>query len=71
MNEALNTNYLSALKQESKNSEFYNQQTLLETSTPFTEAPKLLFPIPTNRNRLIDLYIDDFIRIFLHQEVNS
>ena len=70
MNEALNTSHLSALLNNSPYSEYYNPLELLDSSIPFTEAPKLLFHIPTSNSYLIDLYADDFIRVCLNKVIN-
>ena len=71
MNEVLNTSHISTLSQDLPYSEYYNLLNILNPNIPFTEAPKLLLLIPTNNRWLIDLCIDNFIRIYSHTVIYS
>jgi len=71
MNKALNTSHLSALSNNSFYLEYYNAPILLDQDIPFEEAPKLLFSIPTNKGRLIDLHVDNFISICLDKVIDD
>jgi len=65
MNEVLNTNHLQALHSTSNYIQYHDPPILLDSNIPFTPADEPLFEIPTLNNKLIDLYVDYFIGIYL------
>ena len=65
INKALKTNRLQALYSTSKYSIYYEELKTLDLKILFESAKPLLFNILTLNNRIVDLYIDDFITSYL------
>ena len=65
INKALKTNRLQALYSTSKYSIYFEELKTLDLKILFESAKPLLFNILTLNNRIVDLYIDDFITSYL------
>ena len=65
MNEALHFNRMQALHQTSPCIDLHDPPEILDLSIPFAAAPPLLFNIPTHNDRMVDLYVDDYINVCL------
>jgi len=71
MNEALNTNRLLKLSSNSSYLKYHNKPILLSSSTLFEKAPELLFLVALNRNRFMDLYIDNYNNSYLDRKIDG
>ena len=71
MNKELNTNYLSTLCKTSNYISFYDPPILFDSHIPFSKADELLFDIPTMNDKLINLYINNFIGVCLNMIVDG
>ena len=70
MNKALYTNHLQLLYDTSRYITLHNSLDILPPDKLFSSASKLLFDIPTIKDRMINLYIDNFIEICLDKIID-
>jgi hypothetical protein len=71
INEAYSTNHLQGLSKPLCYIAYNEDPEVLDDNIPFKLAPILLFDIPTMSKKMVDLYVDDFIEIYLHKTVNG
>ena len=64
-------NRLNVLLRDSYYLEFYEWPELIDNNIPFTKALNLLFLIPTNREKFINLYVDNLIATYLCKTIDS
>jgi len=65
MKKTIYSNYLQVLYSLYLYLIFYKPHIILNANTLFTSASKVLFNIDINNNYLVDLYIDNYINIYL------
>jgi len=70
MNKIFNTNRLSALHLSLSYIDYHEEPIKFSSEISFTPAEPLLFDIPTNNNRFVNLYADNFINIYLNKIVD-